>query len=138
VVIIFAQHLRIWYRDRLLKRDKQPLRKQWVASDCTLTVQILPEAQPEHTSILTFLHRRLPPAPTAAGAPVVAGLGPAQEIFVDEGVSASVVRERMAKALGIEPAQLLLGKYLAYCGRWVRVDPDEAASGAKDKACDPT
>jgi hypothetical protein len=152
--------LRVWFKERLLKRESATLRKQFVTSDTTLTLQILStpeESQKQDDRLLLYASLREPEvrgfaSPVEMLLPLVSGGGVVgmdtnkNKKNVEPMAAApklSALRKAISRAFGVPLSQLSIAKYLPYNNTWKPLDDvegeeEEDEEGEKEKEEDRT
>eukprot|EP00004_Rigifila_ramosa_P028768 TRINITY_DN9880_c1_g1_i1.p1 TRINITY_DN9880_c1_g1~~TRINITY_DN9880_c1_g1_i1.p1 ORF type:complete len:1372 (-),score=364.27 TRINITY_DN9880_c1_g1_i1:40-3942(-) len=117
------EYLRLWDSGRILRQGEQSLKKQHVADNRTLGVQIL--GHPEHATLrsthalLLHSHRR---------DPIAALWSPMREVVFDDGAMPSFanLKKRLSEMYQIPLDTLIVAKLLSTNGRWtiLEAQPD--------------
>jgi len=95
------QHLRLWHRDKLLKKPNLTINKYFERYDACLTVQTLSIPDPLDTILLYVFHIKHPQA--ALTAPI--------EVFVPLFPTVPALRDHIARALFAPSEHLAIAKY---------------------------
>jgi len=111
--------IRLWSRDRLLKKNSLSLKRQNIGSDTSLTVQIIPEGEKEfeNNEILLYIHRRLVNANS---------YGPPMEVrFTQKQGTVNELVGVVSDLLLIPTASLFLAKLNGHNGKWIALEPEQ-------------
>ena len=117
--------IRVWARDRLLKRDSQSLKKQNVSCDGALTLQVLPteEGEFDASDTLLYIHRRLSSSMS---------FGPAMEVRF-KGSTFAELQQNVCTLLDVPKESMLLAKLNPHSGKWAVLEADPPADSANAK-----
>jgi len=122
--------LRIWHKDRLLKRDTFTLKKQYVSSDSTLTVQILPYEEQEFGANAVLLYVHLRDSSTFT-------FNNAIELYYG-GNTYEDLLEAISKKLDLPKEKLRLAKYQPYNGKWLILEEPKPVKSIESKESKPS